>query len=140
MVSETLAPAFRNELSSALNISNQPSSISSPYRLQQSLGSRALHQEQSDGLITEVSESISDIAGLGGLQLLAPEMNIGYVQYEKTLREIFQNIADGRLSEAGQSLLRVSGWLLGHVEDLGECSLVLLDSEADFFQLRSSYR
>ena len=50
-------------------------------------------------------------------------MEAAYTAYQTALKEIFQNIINGRLSEAGQSLLEVSEWLLGHVGDLGTFSV-----------------
>ncbi|OWO99896.1 hypothetical protein B2J93_6951 [Marssonina coronariae] len=46
-------------------------------------------------------------------------MEAAYTAYQTALKEIFQNIINGRLGEASQSLLDVSEWLLGHVGDLG---------------------
>ncbi|MCJ1412624.1 hypothetical protein MMC19_006721 [Ptychographa xylographoides] len=42
-----------------------------------------------------------------------------YNQYLDALRRTFQDVKDGRLIEAGQCLLEVSEWLLGHAGDLG---------------------
>ena len=43
-----------------------------------------------------------------------------YNQYQNALRQTFENTRGGRLVEAGDSLLDISGWLLGHAEELGE--------------------
>ncbi|POS86189.1 hypothetical protein EPUL_002655 [Erysiphe pulchra] len=48
-----------------------------------------------------------------------PGMDAAYASYQTALKEIFQNIIQGRLNEAGQSLVEISEWLLGHVADLG---------------------
>ncbi|MCJ1434121.1 hypothetical protein MMC27_003487 [Xylographa pallens] len=42
-----------------------------------------------------------------------------YNQYLEALRRAFQDIRDGRLIEAGQCLLEISEWLLGHAGELG---------------------
>ncbi|MCJ1282991.1 hypothetical protein MMC26_002318 [Xylographa opegraphella] len=42
-----------------------------------------------------------------------------YSQYLEALRRAFQDIRDGRLVEAGQCLLEISEWLLGHASELG---------------------
>ncbi|MCJ1481842.1 hypothetical protein MMC06_002001 [Schaereria dolodes] len=42
-----------------------------------------------------------------------------YNQYQNALRQTFENTHSGRLIEAGQSLLEISGWLLGHAVELG---------------------
>lgn len=52
-------------------------------------------------------------------QAQGPGMEAAYTAYQTALKEIFQNIINGRLALAGQSLLEVSEWLLGHVGDLG---------------------
>lgn len=52
-------------------------------------------------------------------QAQGPGMEAAYTAYQTALKEIFQNIINGRLGEAAQSLLEVSEWLLGHVGDLG---------------------
>lgn len=41
-----------------------------------------------------------------------------YGQYQTALRGTFQNMRDGRLLEAGRSLLELSTWLLSNVVDL----------------------
>ncbi|PVH68441.1 hypothetical protein DL98DRAFT_522746 [Cadophora sp. DSE1049] len=46
-------------------------------------------------------------------------MEAAYTAYQTALKQIFQNIINGRLGEASLSLLEVSEWLLGHVWDLG---------------------
>jgi hypothetical protein len=48
-----------------------------------------------------------------------PGMEAAYTTYLTALKEVFQNIINGRLAEASSSLLEVSEWLLGHVGDLG---------------------
>ncbi|EGO61091.1 hypothetical protein NEUTE1DRAFT_76809 [Neurospora tetrasperma FGSC 2508] len=42
-----------------------------------------------------------------------------YASYQTALKEIFQNIQNGVLATASDSLIRVSDWLLSHVADLG---------------------
>ncbi|KAK3327900.1 hypothetical protein B0T19DRAFT_176730 [Cercophora scortea] len=42
-----------------------------------------------------------------------------YASYQSALKEIFQNIRNGVLATASESLLNVSDWLLSHVADLG---------------------
>ncbi|MCJ1256621.1 hypothetical protein MMC24_004445 [Lignoscripta atroalba] len=42
-----------------------------------------------------------------------------YNQYQNALRQTFENTRSGRLIEAGQSLLEISEWLLGHAAELG---------------------
>ena len=42
-----------------------------------------------------------------------------YNQYQHALKQTFENTRAGRLVEAGQSLLEISEWLLGHAPELG---------------------
>ena len=42
-----------------------------------------------------------------------------YAQYQEALKQTFENTRDGRLVEAGQSLLEISDWLLGAASELG---------------------
>lgn len=43
-----------------------------------------------------------------------------YASYQTALKEIFQNIINGVLASASDSLLNVSDWLLSHVAELGK--------------------
>lgn len=51
----------------------------------------------------------------------APEggLDAAYASYQSALKAIFQNIQDGSLATASESLLSVSDWLLSHVAELG---------------------
>jgi len=51
----------------------------------------------------------------------AARLGEAYASYQSTLQEIFQNIRDGVLATASESLLAVSDWLLSYVEELGMC-------------------
>ncbi len=42
-----------------------------------------------------------------------------YELYQAEMRALNQNISEGRLNEAGPSLLKLSEWLLGNVVGLG---------------------
>lgn len=42
-----------------------------------------------------------------------------YNQYQAELRRTFEGVRDGRLAEAGTSLMHISDWLLGNAEPLG---------------------
>lgn len=56
-----------------------------------------------------------------------PGVEAAYTAYQIALKQIFQNVKNGRLGEASQSLLEVSEWLLGHVGDLGGYSFLLFN-------------
>lgn len=42
-----------------------------------------------------------------------------YNQYQEKLKQTFENASEGRLVEAGRSLLEISEWLLVHAKELG---------------------
>lgn len=66
-----------------------------------------------------MNQNAPDIMEDDDFQPQGPGMEAAYSTYQTALKEIFQNIIDGRLAQASQSLLEVSEWLLGHVGDLG---------------------
>lgn len=45
-----------------------------------------------------------------------------YASYQTALKEIFQNVTNGILQAASESLLNVSDWLLSHVTELGKAA------------------
>ena len=91
------------------------------YAQQQSPASRNLQQVFPSSLTMGGGEqSGSEVTQQEGLPPPSEEVNAEYALYQTTLRGTFQNVINGRLSEASQSLLGASEWLLGHVEDLGE--------------------
>jgi hypothetical protein len=49
----------------------------------------------------------------------AAGLDEAYVSYQSKLNEIFQNVRDGVLATASNSLLAASRWLLSHVVELG---------------------
>jgi hypothetical protein len=49
----------------------------------------------------------------------AAGLDEAYASYQSALREIFQNVRNGGLETASESLLGVSDWLLSHVVELG---------------------
>ena len=55
-----------------------------------------------------------------------PAMEAAYATYQTALKQIFQNILDGRLQVGARSLLEISDWLLGHVKELGKLSGLVL--------------
>ncbi|CAG8962244.1 hypothetical protein HYFRA_00005298 [Hymenoscyphus fraxineus] len=88
---------------------------------QQSPGDRAPMLQPggySTGMAMGMAQGAPDIIE-DEFQAQGPGMEAAYTAYQTALKEIFQNIIHGRLATAGQSLLEVSEWLLGHVGDLG---------------------
>ena len=53
------------------------------------------------------------------------DYDAAYNRYLENLGRIFQNVRDGRLAEAAQSLLDISGWLLGSAVQLGTTNIAL---------------
>ncbi|KAL9610329.1 MAG: hypothetical protein Q9167_004960 [Letrouitia subvulpina] len=45
--------------------------------------------------------------------------DMAYNQYQEALKQTFEYSSKGRLPEAGQSLLEITEWLLGHASELG---------------------
>lgn len=91
------------------------------YASQQSPGSRNLgHGYSSNLTMGEAAQGGVELTAQEGFPPPSEEVTAGYALYQTTLRGTFQNIINGRLSEASQSLSEASEWLLSHVEDLGE--------------------
>lgn len=128
MLSDVAAPYFPNEPAnapSAPGLQHHATSGSSAVYQQQ-------HQSSPDNRAPLLQQSYATGMAMGGIPQVAPEimeeedfqaqgpgMEAAYTAYQTALKEIFQNIINGRLGEASQSLLEVSEWLLGHVGDLG---------------------
>ena len=66
-----------------------------------------------------MAQAAPEMIGEEEFQSEGPGMEAAYTTYQTALKEIFQNVINGCLAEASQSLLEVSEWLLGHVGDLG---------------------
>ncbi|TVY14717.1 hypothetical protein LARI1_G006872 [Lachnellula arida] len=125
LLSDVAAPYFPNE----------PTSVSGPPVLQHhaSSGSSAVyqHQQSPENRAPMLQQGYTGAIAMGGIpqaaeamdedefQVQGPGMEAAYTAYQTALKEIFQNIIQGRLAVAAQSLLEVSEWLLGHVGDLG---------------------
>lgn len=80
------------------------STLASPYPTTESVGPQGPGQEQ----------------GGSERQQEPDQFDFFYSQYGKALRETNENTSRGRLVEAGESLLQLTGGLLGNVEKLGE--------------------
>lgn len=66
-----------------------------------------------------MSQAAPDVLQEEGFQPQSPSMEVAYATYQTALKEVFQNIIDGRLSIAGRSLLEVSEWLVREIGQLG---------------------
>ncbi|KAF8534614.1 hypothetical protein BDD12DRAFT_755818 [Trichophaea hybrida] len=65
-----------------------------------------------------VSEPAED-AEYAQQQHQAAALDDAYAQYQTALKRTFQNMREGRLGEAGTSLLAISNWLLSNAVELG---------------------
>jgi hypothetical protein len=130
MLSDVTVPYFATEPTSASGAPvlqhHASSSSSGVYQQhQQSPADRsATHLQQQQGYpgnltMGGMAQNAPDVMEQDDFQPQGPGMEAAYTTYQTALKEIFQNIINGRLGEASQSLLEVSEWLLGHVGDLG---------------------
>lgn len=102
------------------NQSNYYTQASSPQRLPQSYTS-SIHdltqqqqpQQQPSSFESTAEDTENNQPSQGGA------FEEAYSQYQTALRGTFQNMRDGRLLEAGRSLLELSTWLLSNAVDLG---------------------
>jgi hypothetical protein len=133
MLSDVAAPYFPNEPTSAPGPPGLHHHASSGSSYQQ-------HQASPADRAPLLQQGYSGAMGIGGMPQPAPEimededfqaqgpgMEAAYTAYQTALKEIFQNIINGRLTDASSSLLEVSEWLLGHVGDLGKIAFLLFD-------------
>ena len=139
MLSDVAGPYFTNEPTSAPgppSLQHHASSGSSVYQPhQQSPADRTpLLQQGYPGNMAMggMPQGPPDIMEEDEYPAQVPGMEAAYTTYQGALKQIFQNIIDGRLAEASNSLLEISEWLLGHVGDLGTPQFPLLDLETNF--------
>jgi hypothetical protein len=124
MATDVAAPYFQSEPTSAAAasaIQPQASSSASPSVYQQAglqsypaggmaaMGGMAAAQSTQ---AADVSMEEQEYPAPGGL-------DEAYASYQSALKEIFQNVRNGVLAPASDSLLHVSDWLLSHVVELG---------------------
>ncbi len=113
--------------------SSEPTNTAAASSMQAQTGSSSASQVyQQPGL---QNYSAGGMAAMGGMaaqtspaqevrmdeEYPAPEgLDAAYSSYQSALKAIFQNIHDGSLASASDSLLNVSDWLLSHVAELGK--------------------
>ena len=113
--------------------SNEPTSAPGPavpqpyaptqfltYPPQASIGRPSLGQSYPSGMAEFAQQGAPEVLEQQELAQEPSSFDDAYNQYQNALRQTFENTRGGRLVEAGQSLLEISGWLLGHAEELGE--------------------
>jgi hypothetical protein len=127
MLPDVAAPYFPNEPTSApgpSGLQHHTSSSSSTVYPQHQQSSAGYHSNIAMGGIPHAGPEIMEE---GEFPAQGQGMEAAYTAYQTALKEIFQNIINGRLGDASQSLLEVSEWLLGHVGDLGKLPFLLFD-------------
>ncbi|KAL2170090.1 hypothetical protein VTG60DRAFT_5185 [Thermothelomyces hinnuleus] len=122
MATDVAGPYFSSEPTTATatsNLQGQSGSSSAPQVYQQS----GMHGYSTGGMgaiggmaaqttpATDVRMEEEYPAGTG--------LDDAYLSYQTALKEIFQNIRNGVLATASESLLNISDWLLSHVVELG---------------------
>jgi hypothetical protein len=132
MLLDVAAPYFPNESASAPGppgLQHHVSSGSDYQQHQPSPGDRPplLQQGYPSAMGLGIPQPAQEIMEEEDFQAQGPGMEAAYTAYQTALKEIFQNIINGRLTDASQSLLEVSEWLLGHVGDLGKIEFLLFD-------------
>jgi hypothetical protein len=130
---QTWQPSAMQMLSD-VTIPDEPTSVPGPLGLQHngSSGSSNLYQQQQVPQ-SLIQKGYAHGIAMGGMPQPEPEimegedfrghgpgMEAAYNAYQTALKEIFQNIINGRLADASSSLLDVSEWLLGHIGELGK--------------------
>lgn len=122
MTTDVTAPYF----------SSEPTNAAAPSSLQAQTASSSTPQVyQQSGLHGYSTGSMAAIGGMTTQTTPAADVRMeeeypapggldeAYASYQSALKEIFQNIRNGVLAAASDSLLNVSDWLLSHVVELG---------------------
>lgn len=112
--------------------SSEPTNTAATSSLQAQAASSSTPQVyQQPGLHGYSTGSMAAIGGMAAQTTPAAEVRMeeeypasggldeAYASYQSALKEIFQNIRNGVLATASESLLNVSDWLLSHVVELG---------------------
>lgn len=138
MPTDVAGPYFPSEptnTATASNMQPQAASSSTPTGVyQQSPADRA-------ALLQNYSSGMTTMSGLTAQTGPTPDVSMeqqdyppassgideAYASYQTALKEIFQNVRNGGLVAASESLLHVSDWLLSHVVELGMGSPPPLD-------------
>jgi hypothetical protein len=122
MTTDVTAPYFSSEpantaATSTLQSQAAPSSTAQVYQQPGLHGYSTGSMAAIGGMTTQTTPATDvrmeeEYAAPGGL-------DEAYASYQSALKEIFQNIRNGVLATASESLLSVSDWLLSHVVELG---------------------
>ena len=94
----------------------QPMSYQSPAQLERS----GLSAQYTPGMAEYGQTDVADVLESQDSGAENNSYNEAYEQYQNALRQTFESTSQGRLVEAGRSLLGLTDWLLGNVVDLGK--------------------
>jgi hypothetical protein len=123
MLSDVAAPYYTGEPSnsSGPSLMQHQTSPSSATAFQQSPTDRTtLLQGYPGGMAQMTSMTQGPAEPMEEEDYAGSGLDEAYNTYQNALKEIFQNIRNGILVDASQSLVDVSDWLLSHVGELGE--------------------
>ncbi|KAK0655413.1 hypothetical protein B0T16DRAFT_293620, partial [Cercophora newfieldiana] len=120
------------DVAAAPYFSSEAANTAGTTALQGQTGSSAASQVyQQPSLQSYSSGSMGSMGGMAAQSAQAQDVRMdeeypdpegldaAYASYQSTLKAIFQNIQDGSLASASESLLGASDWLLSHVAELG---------------------
>lgn len=128
MATDVTTPYFSNEPSNTTPTSTmqtQTTSSSTPQVYQQQPGMHGYSAGSmtaiGGGMPAQTSTAGGSTSASGDVRMEEeyPGLEEAYANYQAALKETFQNIRDGVLATASQTLIEVSDWLLSHVVDLG---------------------
>jgi hypothetical protein len=100
----------------------QPQYSAMSYTSQSPVGRDSLASAYASGMTDSAASSGSPAFGQQGTAYAsqtAAELDNAYGSYQNELRRTFESVRDSNLAEAGNSLMRISDWLLGNAEALG---------------------
>ena len=120
------------------------SQISQPYASTQYPQQSSFQQSLSSNRPTEGSSYATGVGDYSQLSMsgalepaeAAQDPSAGeepYKTYLESLKQTYQFTYEGRLVEAGQRLLELSDWLIGHATELGQSSHIVICRCQDFF-------
>ena len=122
MATDVTAPYFSSEPTNAAATSSlqaQTASSSTPQVYQQpGMHGYSAGSMPAIGGMTTQSTPATDVR-MEEEYPAAAGLDEAYASYQTALKEIFQNVRNGVLATASESLLGVSDWLLSHVVELG---------------------
>jgi len=93
------------------------------YTTQSPVGHDSIATAYSSGMQDPTQGSQGAYSQQGYLQQSPSELDHAWATYQAELRRTFECVRDGRLSEGGELLIKISDWLLPNAENLGMLSI-----------------